>query len=186
MTNHNATNLIFRNSAMQHQTKRHQHPRQIRRREHQQAQKAQPRIRIPPRPDIHQTATERRPQKRHPQHGRNQQQNPRGIHQQPGKMRRGPARRFLQQPRIALEEEDVEEEINGQRTKVQKRSQDPPILKWSFPNISLTHPHQQSFHPPTKSNTPSPPSPTSLSLSPKTTKPTSLRNAQRTKRKAQT
>ena len=60
MSNNNPANLILRHCTMQHQTKRHKHPRQIRRREHQQAQEAQPCLRIAPTPYIHQRARERR------------------------------------------------------------------------------------------------------------------------------
>lgn len=64
MPNHHARNLILGHQAVQHQRKRHQHPRQIRRREDQQAQEAQPRVRVAPAPDVDERAAEAGPEER--------------------------------------------------------------------------------------------------------------------------
>lgn len=44
-------------------------------------------------------------------------------------MGRGPARGLLEKAGITLEEEDVEEEVKGQRAEVEKCGQEPPVLQ---------------------------------------------------------
>ncbi len=63
MSNNDAADLIFWHISMQHETKRHQDPRQIGGRKDEQPQKAQPSFRVAAGPDINQTAAERRAKK---------------------------------------------------------------------------------------------------------------------------
>ena len=83
MTNNDATDLILRHRPMQHQAERHQHPRQIRRREHQQAQKAQSRFRIPPTPYVHQRARQCGSEERDAEHGGEGEQEGGGVEEEP-------------------------------------------------------------------------------------------------------
>lgn len=113
MSDNNPTNLILRHRTMQHQTKRHKHPRQIRRCKHQQPQKAQAGIRIAPRPDIHQCTAQRPTQKRHRYQRTGYQEYSGGIEQQPAEFGWRAAGGLFEEAGVALEEKDVEEEIEG-------------------------------------------------------------------------
>lgn len=55
MTNDHTQNFIFGHRLVHDQAKRHEHPRQVRRRKDQQPEETQSRLRIPSRPDVHQT-----------------------------------------------------------------------------------------------------------------------------------
>lgn len=113
---------------MHHQTKRHQHPRQIRRREHQQPQETQPRLRVASAPDVDQTRREGRAEEREGEEGGEHEEGGHGVDEEPGEVGRGPAGRFFQEPRVALEEEDVEEEVEVQRAEVDERREQAPVL----------------------------------------------------------
>lgn len=69
-----SADLVLRYRSMQHQAERHQDPWQVWRGEHQQSQEAQPRLRVPPRPDIDQATAQGRTQERHRQHRRQAQE----------------------------------------------------------------------------------------------------------------
>jgi len=43
-------------------------------------------------------------------------------------VRRGPAAGFFEEARVALEEEDMEEEVKGERAEVEERGEDAPVL----------------------------------------------------------
>lgn len=102
MPNDNTTNLILGHAAMQHQTKRHQHPRQVRRREDQQAEEAQTGLGIAAGPDVDQAAAEGRAEERDGKQGRKAQQDGGGVEQQPRESCGGTAGGFLEEARIAL------------------------------------------------------------------------------------
>ena len=105
---------------MQHQTKRHQHPRQIRRREDEQPQEAQPRLWVPSRPDVDQSAAQCASQEGHGQERGGEQEDGGGEEEEPGEVRWGAAGGFLEEAGVALEEEDVEEEIEGEGAEVEE------------------------------------------------------------------
>lgn len=117
MSNYNTTKLIFRPMSVQNHVKCHQHPRQPRRLEGEQAQEAQPRIGIAPRPYVHQRATKRGSQERLTEHRRNGEQSDGGICEEPAEMS-DRCRRLFEHSGVTLDEEDVEEEVEGQRAEV--------------------------------------------------------------------
>lgn len=96
---------------MQHERESHQHPGQIRRREHQQAQETQSCVGIASTPDVDQRAAEGGAEEGHGEEGRHQEQHGAGVEEQPGEVRGGAARGFFEEARVALLEEDVEEEV---------------------------------------------------------------------------
>ena len=59
---------------------------------------------------------------------RGDQENGAGIEEQPGEVRWGSAGRFLEQARVALQEEDVEEEVEGEGAEVEEGGQEAPDL----------------------------------------------------------
>ena len=83
MSNNHPADLILRHTPMQHQTKSHQDPGQVGRREDQQPQERQPRLRIPPAPDIDQATTQRRTEERYRQQGRKADEEGDGVKEQP-------------------------------------------------------------------------------------------------------
>ncbi|KAI9811004.1 MAG: hypothetical protein M1827_005736 [Pycnora praestabilis] len=128
MTDNDPTNLILRHRPMQHQRKPHEHPRQIRRREDQESQKAQARLRIPSAPDVHQTATQRGAQEGHREQWGQEEEDGGGVEEQPGEMGGGAAGGFFEEAGVALEEEDVEDQVDGEGAEVEERCQDAPVL----------------------------------------------------------
>lgn len=70
MPDDDATDFIFRHRPVQDQAERHENPGQVRRRKDEQAQEAQPRLRVPPAPYVDQRAREREAEERYAEHGR--------------------------------------------------------------------------------------------------------------------
>lgn len=130
MSHNNPTDLIFGHAPMQHQTKRHQHPRQVRRRKHQQPQEAQSRVRVAPRPNVDQRAAESGAKKGHREHGGEAEEDTSGVEKKPRELRGGAAGGFLEEAGVALEEEDVEEEVEGEGAEVEEGGEEAPVL-WS-------------------------------------------------------
>ena len=117
MPNHNPTKLILRPMPMQHDIKRNQHPRQPRRLERQQSQKTEPHVRVPPAPDIHQCRAQRRAEEHLVEEGGEAEEGEGGVGQEPGEVREGGGG-FFEHARVALDEEDVEEEVEGEGAEV--------------------------------------------------------------------
>jgi len=120
MSNNNAADLILGHAPMQHQTKGHQHPRQVRRRKHQQPQEAQPRLRVAPRPDIDQGAAQSRAEEGHREHRGEAEEDASGVEEKPREVRGGTAGGFFEEAGVALEEENVEEEVEGEGAEVEE------------------------------------------------------------------
>ena len=84
MSDDDATDLILRHGPMQDQAERHQHPRQIRRRENEQAEEAQPGLRIPPAPNVDQGARQGGSEEGYAEHGGEGQQEGGSVDEEPG------------------------------------------------------------------------------------------------------
>lgn len=59
MANQHTHDLVLGNATVEREAESHQHPGQVWRGEHQQAEEAEPRVWIAPRPDIYQSRGER-------------------------------------------------------------------------------------------------------------------------------
>jgi len=121
---------------MQYQRECHKDPRQIWRREDQQTQEAEPCLRVPSAPNVHEGAGQCASEEGDAEEGRERQQEGGGIENEPGELRRGATRRFLEKARVTLEEEDMEEEVEGQRAEVEEGCYESPVLL--IPNQPLT------------------------------------------------
>ena len=111
MPNKHAGHLILRHQAMQNERKGHQDPRQIGGGKDQQTQETEPRVRIASAPDVDDGAAEGGAEEGLRDEGREEEQDGAGVQEQPGEVGRGAARGFFEQARVALLEEDVEEEV---------------------------------------------------------------------------
>lgn len=103
---------------MQNEREGHQDPRQIRGGEDHEAEEAQARVGIAPAPDVDEGAAEGGAEEGHGEQGRHEEQDAAGVQQQPGEVRRRPARGFFEQARVPLLEEDVEEEVEVEWSEV--------------------------------------------------------------------
>jgi hypothetical protein len=129
VTDSHAHHLVLGDGAVQHQTETHQDPRQVRRREDQQAEEAQPRVRVAPRPDVDERRRQRVPQEWHGDQRGEAYEAGGCVEQKPREVRRRPAGRFLQQPRVPLQEEDVEHQVQRQGAEVEERRGEAPVLE---------------------------------------------------------
>ena len=127
MSDRNPTQLILRPVPMQHDIKRYQYPRQPRRLERQQSQEAQPHVGIPSTPYIHQRRAERRAEKRLIGNRSDGEQAEHGIGHEPGEVGDGGGG-LLEHARVALDEEDVEEEVEGEGAEVDEGGEEAPVL----------------------------------------------------------
>lgn len=127
MPNRNPTKLLLRPMPMQHHIEPDQHPRQPRRLEVQYAQKAQPHIRIPPAPDVHQRRTKRGAEERRVGGGSEAEEGEDGVGHEVGEVGDA-AGGFFEHARVALDEEDVEEEVEGERAEVDEGGEEAPVL----------------------------------------------------------
>jgi hypothetical protein len=64
----------------------------------------------------------------HRDEGREQQQRGHGVDQQPREVGGRTARGLLEQARVALEEVDVEEEVDGEGAEVEEGCEEAPVL----------------------------------------------------------
>jgi len=123
----NPTKLVFRPLSVQHHIERNQHPRQPRRLERQQPKEAEPDVRIPSTPDVHQCRAECRAEKCLVEQRRDEKERGRGVGEKPGEV--GDARGALfQHARVALDEEDVKEEVEAQGAEVYEGTDQAPVL----------------------------------------------------------
>ena len=113
MPHNDATYLILRHRPVQHQTEGHQDPWQIWRRKHQQPQEGKPRFRVPSAPYVHQRRTQRRAEEGDGEQWREAEEGSGGVDKEPGKVGGRSATALFQEARVALEEEDVEEKVEG-------------------------------------------------------------------------
>lgn len=120
MANNHAHELVLGNGAVQHKTNAHENPRQVRRAKHQQPQKTHKGIRVAARPDVDQGGRQRVAEEGHGDEGRQEEQAGHGVDQQPREIGRRPARGLLEEARIALQEVDVEEQVDGEGAEVEE------------------------------------------------------------------
>ena len=116
-----AHDLVLGHVAVQDEAEAHQHPGQVGGGEDEQAEEAEPRVRVAPRPDVHQGGGERVAEEGHGDQRREQDEAAGGVHEQPGEVRGGPAGGFFQEPGVALEEVDVEEQVEREGTEIEER-----------------------------------------------------------------
>jgi hypothetical protein len=117
MPDRNPTELLLRPVPMQYYVKSYQHPWQPRRLEIQYAQKTQPHVWIPPTPDIHQSRAKRRAEERRVGDGREAEEGEDGVGHEVGEVGDA-AGGFFKHACITLDEEDVEEEVEGEGPEV--------------------------------------------------------------------
>ena len=102
---------------MQDNIECYQHPRQPRRSECQDSQKAEPCIWVPPAPDVDHCGAERRAEECLVEERRDAEQGCRGVEEEVGEVCGGEGG-FFEHAGVALDEEDVEEEVEGEGTEV--------------------------------------------------------------------
>ena len=117
MPNSNPTKLILWPMPMQHHIERNQHPRQPGRLERQQSKKTQPHIRVPSAPDVHESTTQRRTEEGLIEERCDEEQGGGGVGEEPREVCDGGGG-LLEHAGVALDEEDVEEEVEGQGAEV--------------------------------------------------------------------
>jgi hypothetical protein len=115
-----AAHLILGHRPMHDQRKGQQHPWQVRRLEHQQPQEAEHGVRVLPTPDVDERAGQRGAEEGHGEHGRDAEEERGGEGEEPCEVGGGAAGRLFEQAGIALEEEDVVEEVEAERAEVEK------------------------------------------------------------------
>lgn len=108
--NSNTAKLILRPMPMQHDIKCNQHPRQPGRLKRQQAQKTQPHIGVPSTPDVHECGAQCRAQEGLVEERRDEEEGGAGVGEEPAEVRHACGGLF-EHAGVALDEEDVEEEV---------------------------------------------------------------------------
>lgn len=87
MTDDDAAYFVLGHTAVQHQTKGHQDPWEIRGREYQEAQEAEPRFRVAARPDIDKATAQGGAEERDGEEGGKAEENGDGVEEEPGELR---------------------------------------------------------------------------------------------------
>jgi len=126
--NDDAHKLVPRHGPVQHEADAHQHPRQVRRAKDEQPQKAHEGVRVAARPNVDEGRRQRVAEEGHRDEGREEQERRHGVHEQPREVGRRAARRLLEQAGVALEEVDVEEEVDGDGAEVEEGGEEAPVL----------------------------------------------------------
>lgn len=121
-------NLILRDGTVHDEAEGHQHPGKVRGREDKQAEETQAGFGVAPTPDIDQAGREGGAKEGQREEWRKTEKRDHGVEEQPGEVGWRPAGGLLQQARVALEEEDVEEEVEIQRTEVEEGCEQAPVL----------------------------------------------------------
>lgn len=120
MADDDAHKLVARHAPVQHEADAHQHPRQVRGAEDEQAQEAHEGVGVAARPDVDEGRRQRVAEEGHRDEGREEEQAGHGVDEQPREVGGRPARRFFEEARVALQEVDVEEEVDGERAEVEE------------------------------------------------------------------
>lgn len=128
MPDHNATDLILGHNLVHDQAEGHEHPWKVGSREDQQAQEAEASLGVAAGPDVDQAGRECSAEEREGEKGRDDQQGRHGVEDQPGELRRRSARGLLEETRVSLQEEDMEQEVEIQRAEIKERGQQAPVL----------------------------------------------------------
>jgi hypothetical protein len=137
VANNNAANLILGHMPVKHDVEGHEHPGQERGAKGEEAEEAEHGVRVPPPPHVHERAGQRAAEELQVQRRAEGEQHGGRDEQQPGEAGGRPAAAFLEQARVALHEEEVEDEVEAERAKVQERSHQSPVL--SSPSAPCIH-----------------------------------------------
>lgn len=128
MTDDDATDLVFGYRAMQHQTKRHQNPGEIGCGEDEETEEAQSGFGVAARPDVDEAAAEGGAEEGDGEEGGEAEEDDGGVEEEPGEVGWGAAGGFFEKAGVALEEEDVEEEVDREGAEVDEGCQEAPVL----------------------------------------------------------
>jgi hypothetical protein len=104
------------------------HPWQIGSLEYEQAQEAEQCVGVLPTPYVYERATERGTKECHGEHWRYAEKKRRSKGKQPREVSWRPSGGLFEEARVSLEEEDVVEEVETERTKVKEGRYQSPIL----------------------------------------------------------
>jgi len=115
-----AHDLVLGHGAVQHQAEAHEHPGEVGRREDEQAEEAEAGVRVAARPDVDQRRGEGVAEEGHRDERGEEDEAGHGVEEEPGEVRRGAARGLLEEAGVALEEVDVEEEVEGEGAEVEE------------------------------------------------------------------
>lgn len=121
MADNHTHDLILGHMAVQDQAESHQHPGQVGRREDQQAQETELGVWVATRPDVDQGRGQRVAEEGYRDEWAEADEAGHGVEQEPREVGRGAAGGFLEKAGIALEEVDVEEEVDGEGAEVEER-----------------------------------------------------------------
>lgn len=127
MPDNDPANLIFGPMRVQNDIERNQHPRQPGCAEGEQTQETQPHIGIPATPDVHEGGAEGGAEEGLVGEGRDDEQGDGGVGEEPDEVRDGGGG-FLEHAGVALDEEDVEEEVEGEGAEVDEGGDEAPVL----------------------------------------------------------
>jgi hypothetical protein len=115
VADHDAQDLVPRHRPMHHEAKGHEHPGQIGRGEDEQAHEAEPGVRVAPAPDVDEGAGEggaEEGQRTGGEEGRGEEEERAAcVEEEPGEGGWGWSERGLEQARVPLQEEEMEEQV---------------------------------------------------------------------------
>jgi len=113
VTDYYATHLVLGHGAVHDEREAQKHPRQVGCLEDQQAEEAEQRVWVLPTPDIYEGATEGGAEEGHGEHGGYAEKKGRSKGKQPREVGWRASGRLLEKARVALEEEDVVEQVEA-------------------------------------------------------------------------
>jgi hypothetical protein len=128
MTDHDAAHLILGHRPMHDEGEAQKYPWKIWSLEHKQAQEAEQCVWVLPTPYVYERTAKRGPKECHGKHRRYAEEQRGSKGKQPRKVCGRAAGGLFEKSRISLEEEDVVEEVEAERTKVKECGYKPPIL----------------------------------------------------------
>jgi hypothetical protein len=105
---------------MHDQREGQEHPRQVRRLEHEQTQEAEHCVWVLPTPDVDERTGQRGAEEGHGEHGRDAEEERGSECEEPCEVGGGATGRLFEQAGVALEEEDVVEEVEAERAEVEE------------------------------------------------------------------
>nr|POE56617.1 hypothetical protein CFP56_33589 [Quercus suber] len=136
MPDHDPTQLVFGPVAMEHDVEGDQDPRQPGRLEIEHAKEAQPDVRVATAPDVHERGAERGAEEGLVEERRDGEKRCAGVREQVGEMRDGRGG-FFKHTSVALDEEDVEEQVEGKRAEVDEGGDEAPVLTRGKTDLAL-------------------------------------------------
>ena len=128
MTNNDAAHLILRHRTVHYKREAQQNPGKIWSLEDKQSQEAEQCVWVLPTPYVDEGATKSRPEESHGEHGSYAEKERGSECEQPREVGGGASGRFFEKARVALEEEDVIEEVETERSEVEESCDQSPVL----------------------------------------------------------